>query len=295
MNNRRRKRNSIIFVIAISLLVCLLLFLIIGNLLAENAQGEPSNTDSVTTPTQPRDPRTIKAEYLNISSTLGDISTTLRTLAESRGAAAVSMKVKGTDGALLYNSPIAQKLGYQSSKSLPKMSDIVSRATQRNMYTSAYITTDALKTEKSAARMVELSYEAALASELSENGVGDVIISPLGLTAENYADMLYFADSVRQVNKTAVIGIAVTAELLSSPDAAAIVDALYSKFDFLALDLTGCDKDGILSAFGEDSKLYYVLRYTMRVILPVSADAEDGKQISELIASKNLSSYQYIG
>ena len=303
-NYRKRKWRNILIISAISLVILIVVFLVVGNILKKKTQdddnagaGGTSVSDNTVIP-EPV-PHSINGYFVDMSGlSYAQFSDWISTLS-ANGVTAVSLNLTDDTGILLYDSKTAQKLGYQTaSDSRISLSSIVTKAESRGIYTGAYITLNSFGESDAKVRSAKLAYEAAIVCEIAEAGIDDVIVRCPGISAEYIDELVRFAESIKNINSDAQVGIALTRELLEMPDASLYVEKLVTAFNFTALDLTG-NGDSEVSAYVEESLSgpnvrYYILRYNTRILLPYTEDEEARGQLEALLASNSINNWQIV-
>ena len=289
-----RRRSSLlpVIIIVVSVLAVLfLLFLLIGNGL--NKKMQEYIPDATTTETQSKEqklaPASVGCFYLDVSAIDNNLSRL-----SSNGVSAVSFEARSSDNVPVYDSDVAKAFG--KSCGTLSVSSLMSRARSRGMHVSAYFVLEFMKEKNADIRAAKLGYEAALVSELCSDGVDDVMVYAPDVTSENYEELIRFAQSVKQTNSDAKIGISVKPDIYSHQNAAVMIDALFEAFDIVGIDLSDLEEKDIDKSVEAAlaSNLYYILRYNARVILPSVQDTELAQKLTDALTSSNVQNYQYI-
>ena len=148
-------------------------------------------------------------------------------------------------------------------------------------------------------RAVVLAYESALAAEIIEKGANEVIVRATGADATNTNLLIDFADSVKSINDSVVLGVALPVDFFFAESAAENISKLAESFDILGIDVSDIpndDKDTleyIESTFAASDLKYYVLRYNMRVLLPQISDEQD-EEMRAVLADNSIQNWQKI-
>ena len=294
---RRRGLPPVLIIALVTVALLLAIFLIVGNALNNKTQNQPSVTTPANTETEQSKPlpQSVQCFVLDIEGESAYATQTNISKHAESGTRALSVKVKGADGAVLFNSNVAKEFGKQSG-SFIEMSTVVSRAKAQGMYVSAYFELDFISEENFDLRTAKLGYEAALVSELVTSGVDDVMISAGEAKSENIPELIRFAENIKAVNKNAKIGIALKSELYAGSESAMNIDSLNAVYDILGIDLSKPPSEGMTEYIeGALSRnLYYILRYNARVILPGLSDAAQANAISGVVSSNSITNYQYV-
>ena len=298
---KKRKLRNILIISAICLVVLFLLFVIFGNRLNKKIDEERAGRDKAQTTAVPQANTAgyaIEAYFVDISSG-ADVSAQVKELS-SLGVKSVSLKLTDANGNLLIKSELARSLGYQSSSdSLADLSGVVSRATYYGMFTSAVLDLGCISEKDAKQRAVRLAYEASLAVEIAEKGIGDVIVRASGADASHTELLIDFARSVKSINDTVVLGVALPESFFYHESSAEDIASLAECFDIIGLDISTTPKDYkneleyIERVFSESNLKYYVLRYNMRVLLPKTA-AEFDDALKVVLQENSIQNWQKI-
>lgn len=298
---KKRKLRNILIISAICLVVLFLLFLIVGNILDKQIEIEKAGRDNATTTPVPTDDTvayTIEAYPVEISANV-DFSTRMKEFS-NKGVSAVSLKLTDTQGKLLIYSDIAASWGYQSpADSLVDLSEVISKAKYYNIFSSAVLDLKFLSENDAKQRAVMLAYEAALAVEVTEKGIGEVIVRVPSAEVMHTDLLIDFAESVKSINDAVVLGVALPAEFFLGETSADDVAKLAESFDILGIDVSDIPNDTedtldyIESVFSESNLKYYILRYNMRVLLPQISDEQD-EDLRAVLAENSIENWQKI-
>lgn len=298
---KKRLRNIIIFS-AVILVVLFVVFLIIGNTLFKKTNtpddDEPKDKTSDTEQKNNTAPYSIQAQSIDLTGlSSSDFSDKLSAFSKN-GATAVSIKCSDEEGTLLYASEVARELGYQSNSStLISLKSAASSADRRNIFTSAYITVTSINEKDAKMRSVLTSYEAALVCEMVEVGIKEVVLRCPDASVENLNDIINIANNVKLINKDAAVGIEIPSKILNSELASEHIDKLATSFDFMALTMVELSEntdvveqvDALLT-----THLFYILRYNMRVLIPVVEDEDTRDALQTLLTENSIGNWQEI-
>jgi len=245
---RRRTRFPIILAIVGGvLLVLLTVLLIIGGRMHKKSQAFretlPPETPAVETPITPETP-SIVAFPLSAPS-----SDALIALKES-GATAASVALNTKNGSSLCSADTLTTLSNSAASNGIYLSGV--------FYLTALTETDDL------ARFDALNDSCSAVAQALRSGLSEVmLVAPVALSDTHTAELIRFVDDLRTLVPNAVIGLALPHGMLTDANAG-IVDTLSRSFTLLATDLSyATDVNSALEA-----DLYYLLRYSMRVLLP---------------------------
>ena len=298
---KKRKLRNILIISAICLLVLFLLFVIFGNLLNNKLELERVSKDNAQTPAVPIGNTvsyTIEAYPVNLNPDT-DFSERMYELS-NRGIRSASLNLSDPQGKLLIYSDIAASLGYQNKDdSLVDLSSVISKAKYYNIFSSAIFELQFLSENDAKHRAVVLAYESALAAEIIEKGANEVIVRATGADATNTNLLIDFADSVKSINDSVVLGVALPVDFFFAESAAENISKLAESFDILGIDVSDIpndDKDTleyIESTFAASDLKYYVLRYNMRVLLPQISDEQD-EEMRAVLADNSIQNWQKI-
>ena len=298
---KKRKLRNILIISAICLVVLFLLFVLFGNLLNNKLELERVSKDNAQTPAVPIGNTvsyTIEAYPVNLNPDT-DFSERMYELSK-RGIRSASLNLSDPQGQLLIHSDIAASLGYQNKDdSLVDLSSVISKAKYYNIFSSAIFELQFLSENDAKHRAVVLAYESALAAEIIEMGANEVIVRATGADATNTNLLIDFADSVKSINDSVVLGVALPVEFFFTESAAENISKLAESFDILGIDVSDIpndDKDTleyIESTFAASDLKYYVLRYNMRVLLPQISDEQD-EEMRAVLADNSIQNWQKI-
>ena len=298
----RRSWQNIVMIVLVVIVVLLVAFFVIGNRLNDRDDVDVDNTMPSVSGTQDMPAQSIPLDYsingyaVNIAGiSQSDFSDSVGAIS-LEGVSAISVNFTTSDGKLLYSSEVADSLGYQSdSQGLLSASAICSSATARGFFVSGYMSVNSHKESDGKIAAVKRSYEAAIACELIEKGVRDIVVRCDKLRAEDIDAFASLGKAIKAINGEARVGIALSKEILSSEDSAIYVDKLKKAYGFICLDLSTPD-DADVSAYVESSvseNQLYILRDNIRILLPVTDD-ETLEELKELLAANNVSNWQVV-
>lgn len=312
---RRRKIKLAIIISSVSLIILLAGFLIIGNLLnsdepspvPDSGENKDQNENSGS---QNRAASPIQGYPLVLFT---EDSTTLSSRINSLpdAASAVSVRLDGGDGTLLYSSDIARSItSLTFAEGAPKASAFCKTVKDRGLYLSATLTLDPLRKDDPLIRSVELSAYSAMAAEVLLAGADEVLfLLPSGLTSGYGSDeILSLTDtlcelgaSVRALAPEGRFGFALSDDIMRSDQVAVAVDKLSAAASFLAINASeATDKEGNLldpygisdlsqkQAFADhlegvmERDLFYLLSKNMRLVIPNTTDEELNAQLISL-------------
>ncbi|MBQ7383281.1 MAG: hypothetical protein IJV72_00630 [Clostridia bacterium] len=305
-NSYRKRKWRNILIISISVLVALVIvLLVVGNILNKKTESERAEETSVVKhPTHTTAPPISEPSYkVSIRGGAVDIRTTSlkETIAGlSTGEfSTVSFNLSDADGNLLYKSSVAERFGYKTaSDGLADLASANAAANSAGYSTSAVITLNSFKEESRITRSVLQACEAAIVCEIYEAGIEDIIIRCPELKAEYADELIILATNVKNINPKAVVGLALTGELLEVENSALLIDNIVSVFDFISLDITDVAEETELLEHIEGSlskeRFYYILRYNMRVLLPNPTNEEEAKEIYALMRSDSITNWQTV-
>lgn len=252
---RRRARFPVILVIVGGvLLVLLTVLLIIGGRMHKKSQAFretlPEEQTEVETPTTPETPSILAYPLASDS-----LSASLDELKQN-GASAASVALNNKSG--------------ESLCSAATLSSLSARAKDQEIYLSGVFYLDALVETDDLARFARLSESCATLAEALRAGLSEVVlVVPASPSAEHVEELVRMVDDLRTLVPDAVIGLSLPHGFLTEANAET-VDTLSQSFSLLATDLS---QETDVSA-AVDADLYYLLRYSMRVLLPFGQDNE---------------------
>ncbi len=245
---RRRTRFPIILAIVGGvLLVLLTVLLIIGGRMHKKSQAFretlPPETPAVETPITPETPSIVAYPLSALS------PDALIALKES-GATAASVALNTKNGSSLC-----------SADTLAALSN---SAASNGVYLSGVFYLTALTESDDLARFDALNDSCSVVANALRAGLSEVmLVAPVALSDAHTAELVRFVDDLRTLVPNAVIGLALPHGMLTDANAGT-VDTLAKSFSLLATDLShAADVNSSVEA-----DLYYLLRYSMRVLLP---------------------------
>ena len=301
-NTYARTRLKVILAIVGGLAAILvILFLVIGgslkNKLDDNNSDTPT-TDQAGVPS-PERKEAIQVNGYGVSlSGLTSTGASEKALEISKaGGNNVSFTVRDEAGKELYKSALAADMGKQTSGAqYIDVTDIVSKAKNRSLSTSAIVPVYSFSKKDDIQRASQLFYDAAICAELYREGASDVLIRLEGtkISENNIDELLRLADWVHDLDGEAVLGITVTRQIIESENAEVIIARLWEKFDFIALDLSDLKTADELSQNSEGDEIqFYLLMYKMRVLLP-DLSGEELESIVSALNAMNVDNWQTV-
>ena len=298
---RRNWRNVVIIILAL-VVALFVAFFVLGNRLNSKSDKATAKTKPSSYATQDAPAETVPLDYsvnayaVDISGMIqSDFSEAVKNIS-SEGVNAVSVNFTSRDGSLLYSSAVAESLGYQSSEQeLLSASSIVSSANSKGFFVSGYMSVNSHKESDGKVAAVRRSYEAAIACELIEKGVKDVVIRCDDLNVEDIESLVALGDAIKEINSEAEVGLALNKAILSAEKSALYVDKLKKSYSFICFDLGAEEGEDIVAQIGNavSENQLYILRDNIRILLPLT-DEETLEDISGLLAANNVSNWQVV-
>ena len=298
---RRRRIRTVLITVGVLLGVLLVAFLIIGNILHNKSverQGERTETTAEVTAA----PTPVEKTAKEISAYAAHIETAEvgsfadRVAALPNGGAAVSIPLTDGAGGLLYASPLAQRLGLQSAESYT-VTLAAALASVGERYSSGIFSLPALLEEDALLRSVRLAQSAAILAEAAEAGLDEVVLTVPDMTEAQVDELLHFVGEVRHLAPDLTVGLAVSAAIRQSENAAALLDRLYEGLDLLAIEASAGEGDAAaqIEALITDAGMRYnLLRYHMRLLFP-SANADGQAALIAVAEKEGFRNWQFVG
>ena len=297
-----KKRVKVIVTIsALTLAVIAVALLIIGNVLrasSDEKKEQPIGSENDAVIDAGSDVPSANGYSMSLSSVNSGTNTlnTYINRAKGLGGNVLSFAARDTSGRELYSSELAVSMGKQSGSGRVSLRDI-ERGTGSSLRTSAGVNVSAFGESDAIYRSVLLAYDAGICAELYEGGVDDVFIRLTSgqVNSESIDAVLNFADSVKKINPSVTIGIALGKGFFALADADTLIDRLSDRYDFLLYDLTD-----YTSASGDaieyvrsnvDTAQLYIMMYDMRVMIPLAEDAIIADMVAAL-RSKSIDNWQ---
>lgn len=310
---RRRKIKYILLISALVLSALFVIFLIVGNILDRKVSSVIAGLDDIESggkgQAQTQEPHGTP-ESLRVASTLlsqdgSTLESRLATLA-SDGFKAVGFELDTKDGDLLYSSPVAQKLGYQSvSTELRHLDSAMAKFKERSLYSVGITYVSLLDDTDDLSRTSAIGYYSAIIAEALRSGVDEVLILAPDIDADRAAELIRLADEVHRLVPEGKIGLRLsyplpeyTSDTIATEEkkfSDELLTELWNAFDIFALDVFASDETVPTAEEAEariGELLYYALRYNMRVLIP--ADDTVSATISALCEQRGLTNVQYM-
>lgn len=295
----RRIRISKRFLCGILVTVLLsgLSAVILGNLLKDRV-GVPEDSSDITTEPESEAEtvpfgRDLAIPDLNAGivslegATMGSIRGEAQRFANA-GVTAVSLILRNADGQLLFSSKTDEGLGLDGEAAADlRISEILDPFLSREIYVSCILPMRYFSDGDGYSRSVLYAYETALLSEIAEAGAQEVILLDCdGLfdangdkdggdgafsTEDAVRELQAIARAVNEKAPETAVGIAFSPEFLATRDSDRYLGSIVEAFDLLLLDLRAAQKaEDLYEAVstGVSEHLYFILRYSMRVLIP---------------------------
>ena len=287
---RKKRIRMIITSLCISLAVVALILLVVGNVLGNKVEERhESDTDTEATDDQPerRTVKYVEAAGVALNEDGSMLSSRLATVARSHED--VCFYLDRADGALLYVSSLATKLGKQvnGAADMRTAGSIAGLVRDRGLYSIGIMHAPDIADSDDLARSAASGYYAARAAEVLRSGINDVLVYVGEPDADDmddiYEELILMAEQIHRLSEDGVVGLSLPVSVLTDADNAALIERLWGSFDYLAADLTASDGDQAVTAqsVGDDlgGMLYYLLRYDIRVLIPTPADSAEAEAI----------------
>jgi len=190
-----------------------------------------------------------------------------------KGTSAVSLILyytEGGRGVLNFSSKTAQALSEQAANnSKANLFEVTGVLDIAGIYTSGcfYINYTSMSTP--ALISIYRSYEAALVAEAAHAGFSDILLFGFNTDEAAAKEAARFIGAVRELEKNSLIGIAIPAAAVKSPEAEPIFAGFAAVAEFLALDLSKVKNQESLMTELEGAS-GYIKKYNLRLVLPES-------------------------
>ena len=280
--DNRPKLIKTIVICTLCLALVIVLSVLLGNhlrnkadkaddLLSSTDTTTPVNPDGVQSPVDlPYDPvsvPTIKADYVTLSSSAGiDWSTRISSL-KADGTTAVSLVLYYGDSVVNYSSAVAQGMGLQSATNTKTdLYSAMGMLRVAGIYTAGCFYPTFQNKTNPAVSHVFREYEAALIAEACSSDFLEVTVFGMGCDENAHLRTEQLFDSVRQLDPTATLGVALPAELLELSERQLVIDNFSFVADYLALDLSTCQTAEQLTAALDDAASL-IKKYNLRIIV----------------------------
>lgn len=304
---RRRKIKYISIICVIALAALFVIFLIIGNILDRKVEdtvarldelesNAPHSSDTGEAPHAA--PKSIHASPTALSAEGTSLDSRLAAI-QSSGITAACFELDSKDGVLLYSSPTAQDLGYQSTDtSLWHLKNAIAKFDAHGLYAIGITHVSRLDDTDDLARSAAIGYHSALIAEALRDGVDEVLVIAPSAESQRLEELIRLADEVHRLVPDGKIGVSLTYPLpeyesTSKEFSDELLTKLWSSFDFFALDVCagGATADEAEGRMGE--LLYYVLRYNMRILIP-SNDPELAEELARICEQRGFENLQFM-
>ena len=296
----KKRAKAIVIICAVAFAVIAITLLIVGNVLkarSEDKNERPMGNVNDAVVSAGSDVPSVNGYAISLSRVNSKETTLASYTANARklGGTAVSFAARDKSGNELYTSSLASSMGKQTGSGRVSLRDINNSA--GSLRTSAGVNVSALGENNAVYRSVLLAYDAGICAELYSGGVDDVFIRlTKGKADTNSIEaLLNFSDSVKNIDSSVVLGIALTNEFFALEDADTLIDRLSDKYDFLLLDLSGGIPSGKSAEeyvkASVDAAQLYVMMYKMRVLLP-DADAGTTEALIAALRAKSIDNWQ---
>lgn len=280
--DNRPKLIKIIVICTLCLTLVIVLSVLLGNHLrnkADKADDQLSSTDT-TTPVNPDgvqspvdlpyDPvsvPTIKADYVTLSSSAGiDWSTRIASL-KADGTTALSLVLYYGDSVVNYSSAVAQGMGLQSATNTKTdLYSAMGMLRVAGIYTAGCFYPTFQNKVNLAVSKVFMEYEAALIAEACSSDFLEVTIFGMGCGETDHILAEQLFDSVRELDPTATLGVALSYDILSLSESNLIASNYAYVADYLALDLSPCKTAEELTAALDDAEAL-IKKFNLRIIV----------------------------
>ena len=312
----RRIRISKRFVIAfmVTLLLSGITAVILGNLLKARV-GAFEGGGETTIPTEEESEESLFSRGFDVPEVNAGIvsleNATVKGLrSEARrffdaGVSAVSLVLRDKEGRLLFSAKSDHALGIdRGDESLLSIDEILAPFLEYELYVSCVLPMRYGIDGDAYSRSVLYAYETALLSEIAEAGAVEVVLKDcdalflrrgdegtddtvLLSAADCVLELQRMARSVNEHSPETAVGIAFSPAFLLTRDSDRHLESIAKAFDLIMLDLCALENEGDLYAAvstGISEHLYFVLRYSMRILIPAGS--------AEAVAEVSVRSWQ---
>ncbi len=294
---RRNRIKAALIISAVCIVSVFLLFLIIGNSLRDRSVDADKSTES-STPTNQSIHTKVKA--VNAAPiALSDASSTLASRvrsAKNAGYGDICFNLDESDGALLYSSAVAQRLGKQASGSgLWTLSGAAEIFQDSGMYSVGITHINDFSVEDDLTRTAAIGYHASLIAEALRADIDEVMIFIDELPQGRYGELITLAEQVHRLCPDGILGISLPPSLFTG-ESDSLLAEIWNAFDYIAVDITAPSEEQTDIVLYADSTLggmlYYLLRYDVRVLIPSTPDASVTNSLTAAIKAKGTQNIQ---
>ena len=302
---RRRKIKYILAISTLALAALFVIFLVIGNILDRKIENKVSGLDDLGfADRDPADtdsdvhsvPESLFADPTALSATGSSLDSRLAAIS-SRGTRAACFELDDESGALLYSSPTAQALGYQSSgNDLWRLDSAMSKFDASGLYSIGITHVTGLDGGNDLARSAAIGYHSALIAEALRAGVDEVLIVASDTALERTDELIRLAQEVHRFVPEGKIGLALSYPLPEYPNDSdefsdELLVTLWESFEVFALDICKNSSTAEEAEAHAGELLYYVLRYNMRILIPTE-DATLSSELTEMCKQRGFTNVQ---
>lgn len=271
--NRDRSRVWIYIVaLAAFVMLCLMISVGIGILLAERAERH-ENTPKYDFASKPYYSGDKIVKPVNAQPYIfGDYAGLLTGV----GITDFSVCLRASDGSLTYNTEYDVDLGEPTQEGVSALSKYTAYIHENGGRVCAYFYVTSFGFEDEYLREIHKAYELALISEAARNGADEIMLVGLDVTDANIDEIEEFVSNAAYSAKDVAVGVLIPPEKFKLIEEGVYHAArLRSVCDFVALDLRDLPVDAAdIEADGEASLLdstledmeYYISSYSMRIV-----------------------------
>lgn len=279
---RRRKIKYIIVISLIVILALFVVFLVVGSILDRKVESTLASIDELNGESKPSQdtsdtphgvPESVYVEATYLSAQGSTLDARLSAI-KANGSKAACFALDGKDGELLYLSPTAQKLGYQSADTeLWHLENAIAKFDENGLHSVGITYCSELDDDNDLKRSAAIGYHAALIAEALRAGVDEVLIIAPSNAPERLSELIRLADEVHRLVPDGKVGISLSYPLPEYPNATEefsdkLLTELWGSFDFFALDVCSDGAEVSVTETRLGELLYYILRYNMRILIP---------------------------
>jgi len=303
---RKHNFGIIVLIAALSLVSFVIAFLIIGNILHSQSldrNNDQNDTESTETTENiengKKEPvKSINGHSFLLDADINKISQNLDNLSATEHRD-ISITLNTSDGILLYDSPVAKSISYNTVNSNISLEQVTAIAKEKEFYISGIFYVTAFKVEDDLLRSVELSRSAAIIAEALRAGVDDIVIIAQDLSNNNTDEVIRFVKSIKALSNKGMVGLTIPDDIFlieDSKQTSEIISKLNNEIDFLAMDAIQTEGSDMAAYVDErlNSEKLYVHMYRLRILIPQASSDELQAKIIESVTSNGVTNWQII-
>lgn len=299
--NRRKKRIKTALIISIcAILVLFVIFMITGLVLSEKTK-DPDGSEDNTQTNEPSQDQKLDAPVVNAYplALLEDGSTfnsRLSAIPDEADSVCVSLNLP--NGELLFRSSVSSHFSNLLVKGdATQISRYTTPIKSDELYSTALLyMADFSNGNSDFVSDVYSSIWSAIACEAISNGINDVLLIP-NESYTNVDKLCTLAKSIHLTDENAIIGLAISEDILNDKNSTQLINRLADSFNYLAINATDITKNDEKTPVEQiESSIkglqLQIMYHNMRVLLPKGTNIEEQTSFIELVTKYNITNWQ---